>query len=372
MTDAAATLRRMLRDPEYVPEFTAPDDTATLIRVATRERVIALVGARLRAFGQLERWPKEFREACNAAERQTAAIDCIRQTELMRVLRRLHAAGIRVLLFKGAALAHTHYPAPHARERTDTDLLIPASDRAALAREVTHLDYQPQQETSGGLVSHQSHYGRYDRHGLFHALDVHWKVSNRHALANRFTFEELWSRRVPLGGGRGEVVAAVDALLLAAVHRVGHHPGSTDLRWAYDLHLLTMQMTAVELHEASELAVAKGLAAVIYEGLATAQAWFGAPGLAFLTSSLRAAAGQTSASDVLPARWNQIDVVRHDLRALDGWSARGRLVREHLFPPASYMRGKYGVQSAIALPALYAWRIVAGAPRWLRRRDAAG
>jgi hypothetical protein len=31
------------------------------------------------------------------------------------------------------------------------------------------------------------------------------------------------------------------------------------------------------------------------------------------------------------------------------------------------MRAKYGVRSNLLLPALYAWRVVAGAPKWLRR-----
>jgi len=40
----------------------------------------------------------------------------------------LGAAGVRVVLFKGAALAYTHYPAPHLRVRADTDLLVTAED----------------------------------------------------------------------------------------------------------------------------------------------------------------------------------------------------------------------------------------------------
>ena len=64
----------------------------------------------------------------------------------------------------------------------------------------------------------------------------------------------------------------------------------------------------------------------------------------------------------------ETDLLRLDLQALSTWRDRGRLVREHLFPAPSYMRGKYGVRSPLLLPALYAWRVVAAAPRWLRRR----
>jgi hypothetical protein len=43
-----------------------------------------------------------------------------------------------------------------------------------------------------------------------------------------------------------------------------------------------------------------------------------------------------------------------------------RLLREHLFPPVSYVRAKYDLSAGALLPAFYAYRIVAGASKWLR------
>ena len=57
--------------------------------------------------------------------------------------------------------------------------------------------------------------------------------------------------------------------------------------------------------------------------------------------------------------WTQARVLRLDLDALPNWRARGRLIREHLVPPASYMRARYGVQSNVLLPGLYFWRALA-------------
>jgi hypothetical protein len=50
---------------------------------------------------------------------------------------------------------------------------------------------------------------------------------------------------------------------------------------------------------------------------------------------------------------------------LSRWRDRARLLREHLLPPASFMRAKYGAAPAVALPALYAHRVVAGGVAWL-------
>jgi hypothetical protein len=65
--------------------------------------------------------------------------------------------------------------------------------------------------------------------------------------------------------------------------------------------------------------------------------------------------------------WTPAEVLGMDLHALPDWRSRGRLLREHLLPPSSYMRAKYGVRSNVVLPALYIWRALQGMPKWLRR-----
>jgi len=47
--------------------------------------------------------------------------------------------------------------------------------------------------------------------------------------------------------------------------------------------------------------------------------------------------------------------------------AGSRLIAEHLFPPASYMREKYGLHSRVLLPVAYVRRIVGGAAGWWKR-----
>jgi hypothetical protein len=58
-------------------------------------------------------------------------------------------------------------------------------------------------------------------------------------------------------------------------------------------------------------------------------------------------------------------IVVDELRVLPGWRDRWRLVRQHVFPPADYMRKAYPSAGAVPLPALYAWRFLRGAGKWL-------
>jgi len=352
-----AVLAGALRDPAVSPDWSGADVSA-LIDTARRHRVDLLLGWMLRAAGALDDWPKAFVDDFQRVERQALYVDCVRHAELASVLRTLDGVGVRALLFKGAALAYTHYPAPHVRPRADTDLLVPAEELHALEAVIGRLGYVRPAETAGDLVSYQSHYQKTDRHGVTHALDVHWKISNFQALANRFTHGELWDRRVGVDG-LGPAAAAVDAthaLLLALVHRAGHHPGSTNLLWLYDFHLLNRSLTAAQMRQVHDVADARGLTDIAAEGLTLASHWFG-----------------DTSGDPAPAvqqPWTQAQVLHLDLRALPDWPTRVRLIREHVLPSANYMRAKYGVRSNAMLPALYVWRVVHGLPKWLRRPTA--
>jgi Uncharacterised nucleotidyltransferase len=323
----------------------------------------------LRAAGSLDRWPRPFVDAFHKSERQSTVVDCLRQAELIRVLDALADSAIRTLTFKGAALAHLYYRAPQLRARADTDLIVAARDVAALDRTLTAMGYTHQQETSGQLVSYQSHYDKEDRAGVCHAFDVHWKVSNRQAFADCFSFEELWERRIPVPalGVHAATVSRVDALILALVHRAAHHPGSRDLLWIYDLHLLAERMTDEELRRCADLAGSRGLGGIAREGLTLARDWYGTRAAGTILATLDQQPVRRNAAPAPRRGSSQTDLLRHDLKALPSWRARWRLVAEHLFPAPSYMRAKYGVRSSLLLPALYAWRALAGAPKWLRR-----
>jgi len=226
-------------------------------------------------------------------------------------------------------------------------------------------------ETSGRLVSYQRHYHKIDRHGVAHAFDVHWKISNLQALAERFSWQELWRCRVPVAalGSSAVTVDNAHALLLALVHRAGHHPGSHNLLWIYDLHVLASGLRPAEMSQVQEMAVARGLGQVTADGLALARDRFGNRAVASIVDALRARGVHPGDAMLIEGPWTQARVLRLDLDALPNWRARGRLIREHLLPPASYMRVRYGVRSNLLLPGLYVWRALLGAPKWFRRRS---
>lgn len=293
--------------------------------------------------------------------RAEAAADAIRVAACRAVLGALGEAGIQALVFKGGALAHSHYPASHLRPRDDTDLLVQESRLAALDEVMIGIGYAAQTAISGRFVSHQRLYSAVDGRGVRHNFDVHWRISNRHRYARLFGFDELLARSRPLPGyaATARCPCPRDALLIAALHR-SKHRGTDRLVWLYDIHLLLSAMAPRELTEVDGLAAAKGLAREYRAAATGAQHWFGE-----IPGCLEDRFAHTPAP--VSGGVRTIDIWLSDLRALPSWRARLALLTEHAFPSAEYMLRKGGAGNRLALPLAYLTRGLRGSLKLFRR-----
>jgi hypothetical protein len=271
-------------------------------------------------------------------------------------------------LIKGAALAYTHYDRPELRPRIDVDLMIPVDAREAVARTLAALGYRRPLEIDGDVAIGQFHFVQRDRHGYDHALDVHWRVSNVRAFADVVTYDELAGEAVslPALGPHALAPSAVHALLIACVHRIAHHNDTSNLLWLYDVHLIAHALTQKERDAFVALAVSRRMRAVCVRTLTLAQEAFGGIDREWIAALSPADdPGEPSAAFV-GGGLRQVDILKSDLAAT-AWTSRLRLLREHLVPSASYMRQRFPRWPVVLLPVAYVCRIVAGAPRWLRR-----
>lgn len=330
--------------------------TGELITLARRHRLHLVLGERI-AVGELVH-----------ERRAAAAVETLREAELLRVLAAFGGIGMRAILFKGAAIARTHYRSPELRVRSDTDMLVPADRSDTAARMLETLGYRRAVETDGELIGSQFHYEFVDRARLPHALDVHWRISNVIAFADVLSFDEISRDAIGLPGLGPDAVgpSAVHGLMLACVHRIAHHPDSSDLLWLYDVSLLADRLNVDEQRRFVELATDRRVRAICAYTLHDAFEAFGG-GAGDLAARLTLPAGTVEpTSAFLRARRRPVDVLTADLRALDRWPRRLQLLREHTFPRREYMFARYGTHRAWSLPWLYLRRIVAGAPKWFR------
>jgi hypothetical protein len=350
MSDVRNDLIRCLRDPRDQGPW-----SNDLLACARANRVHLLLADR-RADASLQ-----------ADLRAAAVVEAARDRELREVLAALAGVNVRPVLLKGAVLSRTHYRRPELRPRTDTDLIIPLSARDATARALIELGYQRVPEADGSLTTGQFHLHKQDALGLFHALDVHSRISNVHAFAKVLCYAELVrdARPLPSLGPHAWGPSAVHALMIACVHRVAHHGNSDSLLWLMDVSLLARSLEPHERDCFAELAGARGIRAVCESTLELTDAAFGGLDADWL-ASLRSETVEPTAA-FLQGPMRQIDILKQDLLASPRLWHRLQIVREHLFPRSAFMYTRYRTRRKFTLPFLYAHRIVTGMPKWFRR-----
>jgi hypothetical protein len=277
----------------------------------------------------------------------------------------LEDSGARPVVFKGAALAHTHYGASWQRPRLDADILIAPESRTRVFEVLDGRGYQRPPLISGDLVIYQTPFVRSDHLGIEHVLDIHWRIVNPQVVSQALTHEELVERSVMVRvqNDSMRVPSAVDSLLVACLHRV-HHPMFEQPCWIEDIHLLASRLDRSEWQTFTDRSASRSIRALCLEGLKRAAHQFQTKLPHDVLTALSSDSSEASAvylqDDLRP-----VDRLSADLRAL-GPRAAARLVREHLFPPSSYMQARYGITSRAWLPAYYALRVLNGMSKWFK------
>ena len=365
-----AAVARALRGD--VPLLSAqPFDPDTPFWQAAGEHGVHLILADLaRSNGAMREWPDEARVLVRRATADAAAADSLRQAGLRLVLDRLGAAGVPCLLMKGAALAYTLYAQPHLRPRRDTDILIRPGDASRAQALLDEAGYARAVETSGDLASFQFHVDRRGAAGTLHALDVHWRIANPQLFAHSLRFEDLDAAHVPVPalGPHARALSAPHALMLACVHREAHHPGSDRLVWLWDVHQLAASLRDRDADVFIAVASKASMRAICAHTLESAASCFDGDAARRLLARVQPEAGAPAEASArfLGGDLRLVDILRADLGQL-GMRHGATLLREHLFPPAAYLRAIYPRWPAALIPAAYLHRIVRGAPKWFRR-----
>ncbi|MFN7981284.1 MAG: nucleotidyltransferase family protein [Vicinamibacterales bacterium] len=293
------------------------------------------------------------------------------QQVLGTTLTQFAQAGIQPILLKGTALAYSLYTKPLLRSRGDTDLLVRDDQKEEAAALLAANGFERRQTPSGQFISYQDSYSLRAKDSTVHVIDLHWQPMNSVRLSRVFNYDELLQRAVPLPklGRMAKGPGAVDALLIACVHRLTHvtHPyfvGDTvsfdadRLIWLYDIHLLSESLEPVEWHTAVALAQAKSIGSILLNGLAAAHTRFDTAYPTWVADAL------VSTNDTEPLHEHlasgPITQYAQTLKTMDSLADRVRFLKELLLPSSEYMRGGYEGGRNGWMPLLYARRIMRG------------
>jgi hypothetical protein len=269
--------------------------------------------------------------------------------QLSEILPLFQSEGIRVLVMKGAALAHSIYPDPALRYSDDIDILVHPDDYFRACGLLERSGYSPEDNLFKFDPANQSHielgFSYYDRKKKYLPLELHRDLHYCVRFNSRAEIAGLFEHavRVEGPGFSFEAFHPVEALIHVSLHWALHHPNIFRLIWVYDIFLLArvldhpsqwtrLQARSVEMH--GRLAVERCLR--------LAQFWTG----------LRLPAGFDDFSawprvDTLEEgmldhalRWkkNAVSTFKYYWPVASSFSEKARCLIRILFPSRSYMR----------------------------------
>lgn len=290
----------------------------------------------------------------------------MRASDVSEVLAALAARGVDTLILKGSALAYEIYDAPELRPRGDTDLLIAPHHRSVTAEVMGALGFEEQP------ASH-------DEHGLRQAIfkrapgmiyDIHWAVTNIPVFDAVLHYDELLTRAVaiPALGLHARALSRVDSLMMACIHRVAHHHDSDRMIWLLDIALLRERMSRDEHAQFWRQAARGKVIAVCSRSIAVADEWLARTPHDSAQEHLSAAelSHEEPSRAFLDREITRGEVMLSGLRALP-WRARVERLWQLAFPPAEFMRRRFGTRSRWSLPWLYVYRGLRGIARLFRK-----
>lgn len=320
-----------------------------------------VIAHELRQAGRLEQvWPEWPSPSLAGQLRVAAAVAAGERRVLEEVLTAFATEGISPLLLKGAALAHTVYPAPWLRSRTDTDLLVPAGTLPHVAAVLAKVGFEPVTEVTNALISRQRHFLR--RSGMPAALDIHESLVNPLVLRDLPQHAELTARAqsIPSLHLNAFALSTPDALLHALVHRVAHHNSTVDLLWLNDMRLLMSRMTTPDWELLATAAHGSRVCQIVLDGLHVLREVMDVAAPASIERDLAAVRGEPSAA-LLGGSLTELRLQWVNFRSLPGVRTKTAFIRAHLMPPDAELQ-KDATQWPVSVR--YAIRAVRGLRKW--------
>ena len=325
-----------------------------LLAQAGAHGVLALLGQWPVTQATLLTFPKHM-QLVRAEHARTLLLDALHRAALTELAKALAIAAISGLVIKGLALAHSHYPDPGLRPRVDTDLFVEPTQVARAHQILLSGGWQPVASNFSEVVLPERTYEKCFSGAVIH-LDVHWALSSRPILARALPFEMLFANSIEFEGlDHWRMPCAVDALLIAVVHRIGHHRDQERFIWLYDVHLLWQAMTPVQKEQTLSRAEQAGLCAILFDALLASQAIFQTEISLDQLGRLQSAKNEPGAALLN----EKLTDFAFDWR-FASWRERYSLIKQRVWAEPDYLRSRFNAKRAPI-----AWLQVR---RWLKRR----
>ena len=159
------------------------------------------------------------------------------------------------------------------------------------------------------------------------------------------------------------IPSEVDSLLIACVHRSGHHNHQERLIWLYDIHLLASRLSDEQWTQLCEKAITKCICAITLNALETCQYLLQTKIPVKVMETLRDSTANKEASAIfLDHSLSERHYYWADIKSMPSLRSKLIFLRETLFPSPAYVRQRMNSRSTTVA---YLKRLVNGFKRVL-------
>lgn len=240
----ARQLARAVGVPATLPSLVAEGITPADSLWFAKQGVAPYVRHHLRAQGLLKQLTPKVAAQLALGYSLSAVHETVQhEGTVAGAFRTLAAAGIETVVLKGMALAHTVYPAPHLRPKSDVDLWIQPDDLPLALDHLAKSGFQPRDALPLEQLPHWDEgeitmsAGGCRVELQFPLLRGLWARS-----CAKIDHTALWQRSVPvtIEGQSVRVLSTADALIHVAFHQAINHQFTYPcwVRSLLDIHLL--------------------------------------------------------------------------------------------------------------------------------------
>lgn len=346
----------------------SPSDWELLMKEAQAEGVGPLSYWALTRSGNMPRLPQVIAHALRAMYFSTRMNNEQIIQELVTLTKRFDEAGIPAVALKGACFALTIYPDLGLRPMVDLDLLVPASklsEAMGIARSTGYREARP--EAAPGLDGLLEHAICLKKVAIpFSTLELHSTLVAEGSFTHAVPVDWFWSQTEPIIGlsstraiPRLLMLTPTAQVLYACAHAMLQHGGrNTSLRWLYDLdRLICVYAKRIDWDLLLAQAQVFEWSSAAFAALSQVVRLFDTPVPQNVIEDLSKQPDRNTerVRDMQEQPATHILEEYQKLKSLNGY-ARFRFIMALAIPSPAYMRWRYGLRSAWALPGYYLYR----------------
>jgi hypothetical protein len=295
----------------------------------------------------------------------TARRNALAVRQLEEALCCLDAAGVPVIVLKGAALAQAVYGNVALRPMADLDLLVHERDVPAALDALARVGYErPGAELRPGYLSTYCNQVTVTKvGGGGRPIEVHWHLIGYLYYQRAIGMDWFWQTARPfrVGDTVGRMLGHEAQVLHLCGHLLQHGAGEeARLLWLHDLaEVIACYGERIDWDLVLERARAYDLVLPVRYALARVEGDWRAPlplAVSGRLRALRASPGEERVYALLHEANRPLQHFWGRLMTTSGWGARLRQASSSFFPSPSYMRQRYRIAHGFLIPFYYPYR----------------